>query len=244
MNPTEHELNAYVDGHLDAGRRAEIDAWLARHPERAAEVAGWQADARALRAALAEPLLAHDPALDPARIRARFRRQRHARVAIAAGMLLCLGLGGVGGWQLRDPAPAVAVAPPMSDAVTAHRLFVSGPGSALNPDVRAHAPGDLQRWLDDHFAQHVALPDLERAGFVPAGGRLLATEQGPAALVVYTDPRGDAISFYVRPPDTGRGRLPAGERRDGELIARYWSDGVYNFALVMPMADAGRIGPA
>lgn len=244
MIPTEPELHAYVDGHLDAGRRVEIDAWLARNPERAADVAAWQADARALRAALAEPVLPPAPALDPARLRAHARQLRRARLAAAAGMLLCLGLGGVAGWQLRAPAPAVALALPMSDAVTAHRMFVSGAGANFNPDVRVGSRGELQHWLANHFDQPIALPELDKAGFAPAGGRLLATEQGPAALVLYTDPRGNAVSFYVRPPGSVRGRLPAGERRDGELLARYWSDGVYNFALVMPTADAGRLAGA
>lgn len=244
MTPTDPELHAYVDGHLDADRRHEIDAWLARHPGRAAEVAAWQADARALRAALAEPALPPAAALDPASMRARVRQRRRGQLAVAAGMLLCLGLGGVTGWQLRAPAPALAVALPMSDAVTAHRMFVSGAGAEFNPDVRAGSRGELQHWLANHFDRPIVLPDLDKAGFAPAGGRLLATEQGPAALVLYTDPRGNAVSFYVRPPGTIRGWLPAGERRDGELLARYWSDGVYNFALVMPAGDAGRLAGA
>lgn len=244
MNPTEHDLHAFIDGQLDAARRADIEAWLARHPRRAAEVAAMQADARALRAALAEPELPDAPSLDPARIRAHVRGRRRTRVAIAAGMLLCLGLGGFTGWQLRAPPTAVAGALPMSDALTAHRLFVSGTGSRFNPDVRATTPGDLQHWLSSHFERPVTLPDLGRAGFVPTGGRLLATEQGPAALVLYTDPHGNAVSFYVRPPGTRRGILAPGGRRDGDLFARYWSDGVYNFALVMPSADAGKLGGA
>lgn len=244
MTPTEHDLHAFIDGHLDAARRADIEAWLARHPGRAAEVAAWQADARALRAALAEPELPDNPSLDPARIRARSRERRRNRVDIAAGMLLCLGLGGFTGWHLHESPPAIAGALPMSDAVTAHRLFVSGAGSEFNPDVRATTPGELRHWLATHFERPVTLPDLGRAGFVPAAGRLLATEEGPAALVLYTDPRGNAVSFYVRPPGERRGTLAPGERRDGDLFARYWSDGVYNFALVMPSADAGRLGGA
>lgn len=244
MNPTEHDLHAFVDGQLDAARRAGIEAWLARHPERAAEVAAWQADARALRSALAKPELPENPSLDPARVRARIRGRRRARIAVAASMLLCLGLGGFAGWQLRSPPPAVAGGLPMSDALTAHRLFVSGAGSQFNPDVRATTPVELQHWLANHFERPVTLPDLGRAGFVPAAGRLLATEQGPAALVLYTDPRGNAVSFYVRPPGTRRGTLAPGARRDGDLFARYWSDGVYNFALVMPRAEAGRLGGA
>nr|WP_254696190.1 hypothetical protein [Lysobacter enzymogenes] len=51
--PDEHDLHAYIDGRLDPARRAEVEAWLARQPERLAELQAWQRDAQQLRAALA-----------------------------------------------------------------------------------------------------------------------------------------------------------------------------------------------
>src|SRR5512143_3118927 len=47
---TEEELHAYVDGELPADRREAVAAWLAEHPEQAAMVAAWQAQAEAIRA--------------------------------------------------------------------------------------------------------------------------------------------------------------------------------------------------
>ena len=38
LMPTEPELHAYVDGELDATRRAQIDALVASHPELARDV--------------------------------------------------------------------------------------------------------------------------------------------------------------------------------------------------------------
>ena len=47
---TEDELHAYVDGELPADRREAVAAWLAAHPEQAATVAAWRAQAEAIRA--------------------------------------------------------------------------------------------------------------------------------------------------------------------------------------------------
>ncbi len=45
---TEDELHAYVDNELPAERRADVEAWLASHPEDAARVRSWLAMAELL----------------------------------------------------------------------------------------------------------------------------------------------------------------------------------------------------
>jgi anti-sigma factor RsiW len=93
------------------------------------------------------------------------------------------------------------------------------------------SPG-LQAWLLKHFRNAPQLPDLDGAGFHPVGARLLATDSGPAAMVLYQNVQGGAISFYIRPPSPSHGVLPRGQRRDGQLVAAYWSGSGYNYALV------------
>lgn len=231
--PSEHDIHAYVDGRLDGTTRAAVELYLARHPQRAVEVAAWQRDAQHLRAALAgAAALPANPALDPATLRTRRRRRAIARLAYAAALVLCLGLGGVGGWQWRD---GQGVAPPMGDALTAYRLLALEPGAAA--DLVPRHEGDLQAWLDRHFQRRVALPDLRGAGFRAVGGRLFATEQGAAAMVLYRDAAGHAISFYVRPPGSRRHLLPPGERVDGGLLAQYGSGNGYNYAMVSRARD-------
>ena len=46
---TEDELHAYVDGELPADRQAAVESWLAAHPEDAARVSAWRAQADAIR---------------------------------------------------------------------------------------------------------------------------------------------------------------------------------------------------
>ena len=47
---TEDELHAYIDGELPAERKGAVAGWLADHPEQAALVASWRAQAESIRA--------------------------------------------------------------------------------------------------------------------------------------------------------------------------------------------------
>ena len=73
---TEDELHAYVDGEIAADRRGAVEAWLASHPEHAARVAHWRAQADAIRArydAIAsEPVSARSQRVARAQASARF----------------------------------------------------------------------------------------------------------------------------------------------------------------------------
>lgn len=233
--PAESDIHAYIDGRLDEGDGKRMEAWLEHHPDRTKEIRGWQRDAQQLRAAFgALPTSASPSALGPAAIRARHRQRVRSRLALAAMLVLTLGVGGIGGWQARGLDAPVATAP-MGDALQAYRMFALNRRAPL--DVTQRHAGDLQTWLDQRFQDAARLPNLADAGFHPVGGRLLATDGGPAALVVYEDSRGNAISFYIRPPAPHAGMLPRGQRREGELAAAYWSGGGYNYALVS-RADA------
>ena len=219
--------NAYVDGQLDAAQRRAMEAYLLAHPEQAQELSAWQRDAQELRRAAGQDSLPPNPELDPAAVRARLRARTRRRLAMASSLFVALVLGGATGWSARDSALAHRVLP-MQDAVQAYRLFASD--HAPQPDLRADA-GSLQSWLDDYFAHAQRLPDLSASGYKPVAARLLTTDQGPAAIVIYEN-AGQRASFYSRPPGPGMQMLPEGSRRDGKLLARYWSGQGYNYALV------------
>ena len=230
LPPNERDLHAYVDHQLTEPDRRQLDIWLAAHPEVAAQVHAWQQDAQHLRAALgAQP--AANPDLDPALIRQRLKRHARRRFASAAVLLLAVGLGGLGGWQARQ-ATLVTTALPMTDALQAYRLFAQD--QIMPADYQVHDNGDMQAWLDRYFAQAHRLPDLSQAGFSPVSARLLSTDQGAAAMVLYENPQGRRISFYIRPPGPQNTLLPRGSRSADGLQAQYWSSPGYNYAMVSP----------
>ncbi|HEY4252178.1 MAG TPA: hypothetical protein VGM87_13280 [Roseomonas sp.] len=232
--PDEELLHAYVDGHLDAEARQQVEVFLAHAPDWTEKIAGWKRDAERLRAAAAAPL-PPNPRLDPVALRQGMRRRRQRRFAMAAALLLVAGLGGGAGWMLRDAA-FTAANPPMADAVHAYRVFATARGNAV--EIRAAGAESMQAWLAanlDHGGTRV--PDLTTYGVRLLGGRLLATEDGPAAMVLFESEDGRRVAFYMRP-----GRPFAAEtmeeRRDGGLVARYWYRNGYRFAVVAPADDA------
>lgn len=230
MIPSEQDIHAYVDGRLDGERRAAVERYLAQNPDRAAEVQAWQRDAQRLRAAFGgTQARADNPALHPAAIRQRQRQRQMQWRSLVAAMVLCLGVGGLGGWQargMRMESPAA----PMADAMAAYRLVATD--ATARPDVVPRNDDEMQAWLDERFQRATRLPDLSSAGFRAVGGRLFATDQGPAAMVLYRDAAGHAISFYVRPPGPRNRLLPAGQRMENGLMAQYWSGPGYNYAMV------------
>ena len=235
--PSEHDLHAYIDNALSAAERHDVERYLHANPEVAARVHAWQHDAQALRTALQASLQQPaNPALDPAAIRQHQRRQSRRHWASAAAVLIALGLGGAGGWQARQMTQASSTLP-MSDALAAHRMFAEQ--GFLPADFKVAQGSEMQGWIDRYFSHAERLPDLSGAGFLPVSSRLLSTDQGAAAMVLYEDGKGQQISFYIRPPGPQNNLLPRGNRRDGNLQADYWSGPGYNYAMVGP-AD----GPA
>ncbi|NII09261.1 anti-sigma factor [Oleiagrimonas sp. C23AA] len=226
---TENDIHAYIDGQMNATERVRFEQAMRRDPELAARVSAWQRDAQQLRAAFAGTPDDVVPAkLDPSSIRRAQRSRHRARLAVAASLVLSLLVGGSLGWQMRAmQGPAEA---PMADALQAYRMFATA--TPMRADVETAQSGQMQHWLGQQFGHQVQLPSLKKAGFTPVSGRLMATAVGPAALVVYRNAQGDAISFYVRPPNGERGPLPRGEHREGNLLAQYWSGGGYNYAMV------------
>lgn len=53
-------------------------------------------------------------------------------------------------------------------------------------------------------------------------------------MVLYQDDAGRMLSFYLRPPESAQRLMAAGERVDGQLLARYGSVNGMNFAVVGP----------
>src|SRR5262249_58579370 len=88
---TEDELHAHVDDELPPDRRPAVEAWLAAHPEDAARVSAWRAQAESIKARY--DTIAREPV--PTRLAlARLRRmERRWTRAAAAAVLAALVVG-------------------------------------------------------------------------------------------------------------------------------------------------------
>ncbi|MGH8806839.1 MAG: anti-sigma factor family protein, partial [Noviherbaspirillum sp.] len=101
----EADLHAYVDGQLDAARRAEVEAYLAAHPELAAQVQDLRAQTQALHTSYDGVMNEPIPLRLTSVLQARFWPR-----GLAAG-IAWLACGMVGGWFAHPLLSPANVAP-------------------------------------------------------------------------------------------------------------------------------------
>ena len=223
---SEAELHAYIDGELPGERAAEVEAFLAAHPEEATRARSFRHQNRLIVRAYG-PLLARP--LPPALAAAALAPTRPAapgwrRLALAAAIALFLFAGGTGsGWWLRGRSmPAPAEAGLVADAVSAHLVYTA---EVRHPvEVGADQRDHLLTWLSRRLNLPLAAPDLSGDGFELVGGRLLPATHGAAAQLMYQDPSGRRLTLYVRPSTDPGAETAFRFAQEGPLSALYWRD--------------------
>lgn len=258
----EADLHAYADGQLTGARRAAVEAYLAQHPEAAAQVAAWRRQTDALHGALDPvlnepvPLAALPPGLHGDGRRRESTRRQWPRwpMALAAtcASVLLVAVGGALGWMAhaRLEGTTVAMAPGerfAREALATHTVYA--PEMRHPVEVPANDEAHLIAWLSKRLGMSLQVPDLRAQGFHLIGGRLGVAEGGPSAILMYESDDGTRLSLQLRrmaqgTPDTGfrvehmprerRARVTSG----GDPMAFYWIDRDMGFALAAPIERA------
>lgn len=242
----EDDLQAYIDDRLDAGRRAAVEAYLARNGEVRERVAAERRQRAALRAQLAAKFNEPIPArLRIANIQAarRGRWLRHGR-AVAAAVVI-FALGAVGGWYgagLRPDSSGVVTVPPTTSvaqgATAAFRTYVVEVAHPV--EVVAAQEAHLVQWLSKRLGRPLVAPDLTRFGYKLMGGRLLPGGSGAAAQLMYDDASGKRLTIYVR---AAQGSETAFRfQQEGDAATFAWIDQGFGFA-VTAMATRDELLP-
>ena len=236
----EDDLQAFVDGALDARRHAEVEAWLVRHPDIAERVATDIARRGALRATLwpivEEPLPA---SLNLSRLVEQHRRPP-ARAWVggwqAATAALLLIVGGAGGWSLRGAqTPQAGIGALAREANDSYAVYASDTGHPVEM-AAADAPRFVQ-WASDRLQRPVAIPDLSAAGYDFIGGRVVPTPHGPAVLYMFDNGRGTRLALLSRIMKVDR-NAPMRLEEGGTVSSVSWADDGLGFSLVGPMDEA------
>src|SRR6185312_5696071 len=201
--PSEQDLHAYIDGHLEPAEAARVAAYLARHPEAAALVEAYRAQTAGLHAL-------YDKILDepvPPEMLVLLRRRRLAmtgrRIALAAAALALVVVSTGMGWWLNDLRRVSAAAAPallVAEAQRAHRLFAGA--EPLASDFGTQGIAGLAQSLSQRIGAAVTLPEAERAGLGLRGVYLVPTASGTAAVPLYRDANGLAYALTL-PQATG-----------------------------------------
>lgn len=221
---TEAEVHAYVDAALPAARVAEIEAYLAEHPDEAARVAAYREQIQALRRE-------YDSILDepvPHRVAGSSRWRPLARYAAAAAWV---ALGGVTGWHLHAYSTdrQIEAAAWARRAAVAHIVY--SPEVRHPVEVGADQEAHLTAWLSKRLAAPLKVPQLGNLGYTLVGGRLLPGERGPVAQFMYQDGKGLRLTLYVRVNADDSRETAFRFAQENNVGVFYWLDRKLGYAL-------------
>ena len=195
----EIDLLAYADGllDLDPGRKAEVEAYLQKHPKEAARVRNYAEQNDEIRrlygSILAEPV--------PERLQAILaNRPRRlighvARAAIAASLLLAAGFTGwlIGksgqpdAWQVQDF---------VEHAMTTY--LRPSPASDFSLDMAMQGANQPFHWLSQQITMPLQPPDLTPQGFTLIDQHVLTANGPQTAQVTYVAPGRRRLSLFLR----------------------------------------------
>ena len=219
-------LNAYVDGELPPGERAEVAAALAARPDLARSVALLTK----LKAAAVETLEPMEWDGIAPRGRSLWRRHRGWRVAAGFAIALCVGAAAVllHSWRTQDDDAWLA------PALAAHDTWVAS-GS---PTLTGGGAGALLAGLAN-LGSGAELPDLTDAKLTITGARFVraAGEQRPAMHVAYSGTRGCRVTLWITPASAGIGTALA-LHTEGPYRVYVWRAGDLAYALISSVNKA------
>ncbi len=223
---TEAELHAYVDHALPAVRVAEVEAYLAEHPEDAARVAAYREQIAVLHREF-DPVLGEPVPQQLERARAWWARP--SRYAAAAAWI---AFGGVIGWQLHTAYSNSSRAEPagwVRSAAIAYAVY--SPEVRRPVEVGADQEAQLVNWLSKRLGVQLKIPQLGQAGYALVGGRLLPGERGPVAQFMYQDASGQRLTLYVQVNADDSRETAFRFAQEGRVGVFYWVDRKLYYAL-------------
>ena len=238
----EAQLQAYVDELLAPAQRAEVERYLAEHPQEQARIASYQRHRALLRktfeSVLDEPV--------PQRIGVGRLGERRHRALRAAAVLAWVVFGALLGWFVRgEHAAGVREAGEQELVQRARMAHVSYSAESRRAvEVAASQQDDMIRWLSKRMNAAVRVPNLTEFGFQALGGRLLPGSQGPACQIMYQDAAGKRLTIYLARADGSARPLRFGD--DDRVHVVFWSDGTLAFAVSGELSKEalGRIAAA
>ncbi|UCH75684.1 MAG: hypothetical protein JSU82_07595 [Rhodospirillales bacterium] len=215
--PTDQDLNAYIDGELSPGEGARVARAIARNPAIAARVACLTRVKSAL-CDLGEDLPEQVTVPVPLRPSRWIARAASIGLVAAIGILLLLTIGA---FEWTDDAW-------YQEALAEHAAWVEDPVPGAAPEVDANLfLASLER-----FGLPVQAPDLTSAGLRLTYLRYVPPSAAkPAALHLgYTGRRGCKVTLWASPAPDGLGTA-LDESRIDSLRGFRWRSGATAYAL-------------
>jgi anti-sigma factor RsiW len=239
---SEEELHAYVDGELPPERNEAVAAWLCAHPDDAALVGAWRAQADSIRARYAD--IAGEPLPDRLKIETLMRVGRSAgrrwMTMAAAASVSAFLLGGSVGWVAHSASVPSrnGFEVVTADALQAYKLYVVEVRHPVEVpgDERAH----MTQWLSKRIGYSLNIPDLQPLGLKLVGGRLLPGPTGAAAaFYMYEGKSGERFTLYCAKASASP-ETALRYKDEDRVAAFYWVDDKVAYVVSGP-ADRDRL---
>jgi anti-sigma factor RsiW len=226
-------VDAYVDGELTVVESAEFERALQGCPECRKRLDAARTMSGLLRELPAEPA----PDLLRARVERELRtiagqprermRRRMQWSAMAAGVIVALGLGWLGGTLTGQGGHE-------SDALVASYLRVAMAEHTV--DVASSDRHTVKPWYAGRLDYAPPVHDLTTEGFPLLGGRLDVVDGRKVAVLVYRRNQ-HKLALSLWPASSSGNSAPHVSERDGFAIAE-WRHGGFEFRAVSDLAPA------
>ncbi|MFD2815650.1 anti-sigma factor family protein [Paracoccus aerius] len=193
---TDLDLNAYVDNQLSDAQRFEVEAYLSRHPEAAAQVMRDLALNRNLRRALTPPPMPR-PLLGMARrlVLARRRDATLRRVLRIVPAALLVGLGwlahaGLGPLSISEGQASAPTPPLVTAALSAHEVSLLRADLASQPEITELDAEELRA------ATGIRLPGFD-PDWTVRDAQVFPSPQGPGIEILFEVPDLGPVSHFA-----------------------------------------------
>lgn len=232
MNPiTDDDLNAWVDGGLARERVEAVEAALRADPALAARVLALREQNVALRDAL-DPWLAEPiPAQLLATASAPLRHLTIGHWQTWAAALAMLAIGLVSGWGARELTLEQAGVPTTfaRQAAFTHAMYTADLRRPV--EVPAAEEQSLVTWLTKRTGKAARAPDLASAGYHLVGGRLVAGNEKPTALLMYENADKQRLTLQWRTLPEGTAETAFRYDVENGVGVFYWIDEACAYAI-------------
>ncbi|MGD0764258.1 MAG: hypothetical protein ABR929_13910 [Roseiarcus sp.] len=245
---------AFVDHCLAPADRRAFEARLREDPALRRQVALWQSQNEAIRAAYGAPASARAP------LELAGNANENVSAWMKSAILKQPGAAArpANGEARAAPARAASAAPSARfralrrlatvAALAAILLVVSGPGGPTPPhdrlaeaglaayrafaaaadapiEFRARDPQALTKWLTPQFVRGIAVPGFSSDALTLLGARVAPGSRASAAFLVYQDRSGERVGLLIEPLDDPAPSKPSLRRSDGVSLAAWTGAG-------------------
>jgi anti-sigma factor RsiW len=232
---SEIDLHGYIDSELSAQRRADVDAYLAAHPDQAARIAAYNAQTLSLHALYGDGGAGANRAIDSLTadldraLRRRRMAHRLARVAVAV-LVVATGAAVASGVHDRFRQADDRFLAFTRQATEAHVLFAGN--KPVPSDAALDEETAVVTWLSQRLTGvPVRAPDLQAFGYKLSVDRILPSPGGPAAQLMYESGKSEEpITLFI---GKSRDMKPTAFTfvQNDDLAIFYWQEGPFAYSL-------------